>query len=491
MMARTRAASTAGATAPPDDAAVRKAMSGLFGRDSLYLLFWFLQVVVAALATPIATRLLGPGEFGLWSAANALMQVLYVLGGLGLSVAVQKFHEDRGPDAARRLVTLTGVTAVLVTVLAELTGPLWSDLLGFGEYGGAVRLAVLWAGTSALTASVLALLRSQDRLLRFSVVSLVQSVVAEALSLVLLVALEPTAEAFVLGRLIAQVAAVVLGVGFAGARGLRGRDLPLARSALVFGLPLVPAMLGSFVLGASDRFVIQEQLGQAEVAQYSVAYNLAALPLLVISVVNSVWLPRFFAAGAGVDGDAVTTASRDALYRLLAPVLVGLSVVAPIALRVWAPPSYRPDELLLVFAVVVVSAVPYAAGYSATRVLLAAGRSRPVAVAAVVAALVNIALNLWWIPLWGILGAAVATFAAYALQHALLLLPTRARPFSTTRAGLLQATAAAALALAVVWLPTSPGGLVLRGVLGVACLGWFAAAYLGIRSRSALPEVPR
>lgn len=476
-------------TSTADDPAVRTAMNGLFGRDSLYLLFWFLQVLVAALATPVATRLLGPESFGTWSAANAVMQVLFVLGGLGLSVAVQKIYEDRGVEAARRLLALTAAGAVVVTVLADLTGPLWSGSLGFGSYGGAVRLAVFWAGTSALTASVLALLRSQDRLGPFSLVSLLQSVVAEVLSLALLVAVAPTAEAFVLGRFVAQVAAVAVGLSLTRVRALRPRDLPLARSALVFGLPLVPAMLGSFVLGAADRFVIQEQLGQTAVAQYSVAYNIAALPLLVISVVNSVWLPRFFAAGD--DGDAVTVASRDAMYRLLGPVMAGLSVAAPLVLRVWAPPSYRLDDLLLVFAVVVISAVPYAAGYSATRVLLAAGRSRTVALAAVLASGVNVALCLWWVPLWGILGAAVATFAAYALQHAVLLLPTGGRPSSTDHTGLIRTTAGAVLAVAVVALPTDPGGLLLRGVLAVAALGWFAAEYAGIRSRSAVPEDSR
>jgi O-antigen/teichoic acid export membrane protein len=380
---------------------------------------------------------------------------------------------------------------VAVTLLADLTGRLWSDPLGFGSYGGAVRLAVLWAGASAVTASLLALLRSQDRLPEFSAVSLLQSVVAEAASLVLLVVLAPTAEAFVLGRLAAQVLAVGLGLAFTRARGLRSGDLPLVRAALRYGLPLVPAMIGSFVLGASDRFLIQGLLGETAVARYSVAYNIAALPLLVISVVHSVWLPRFFAAGTGADGDAVTTASRDALYRLLAPVMVGLSVVAPLALRVWAPPSYRPDGLLLVFAVVVVSVVPYAAGYSATRVLLAASRTRTVAASAVVASLVNIALNFWWIPIWGILGAALATYVAYALQHVILLLPTRGRPTSTTHTGLVSAVAGLVTAIAVVWLPTDVAGLVLRGVLGVACLGWFAAVYAGIRSRSALPEAPR
>ena len=254
------------------------------------------------------------------------------------------------------------------------------------------------------------------------------------------------------------------------------------RGALVFGLPLVPALLGSFVLGAADRFFLQEELGQVAVAQYSVAYNLAALPLLVISVVNSVWLPRFFAAGAGGDGDALTAASRDALYRLLAPVMVGLSVAMPLVLRLWAPPSYRPDDLLLVAALVVVSAVPYAAGYSATRVLLAAGRSGAVAAAALTASLLNVLLNLWWIPRWGLLGAAFATAVAYSVQHLLLLLPTRGRPHSTTHAGLAQTLAGAALALLVVPLPTSPGGLVLRGALALGCLAWFARAYLALRT---------
>lgn len=465
-----------------DEDAVASAMTGLFGRDSLYLLFWFLQVLVGALATPLATRLLGAPEFGTFAAANALMQVLYVLGGFGLQVAVQKYFEERGADAARRLLVLGIAGAVAVTAVADVSGPWWSDVLGFGAYDGAVRLAVVWAGASAVTATVLALLRSQDRLLGFSVVSLLQSVVAEVLALTMLVLLAPTAEAFVLGRLVAQLLAVAVGLSLTRLRSLRSGDLPLVRGALVFGLPLVPAMLGSFVLGAADRFLLQEELGQAAVAQYSVAYNIAALPMLLLSVLNSVWLPRFFAAGSGVDGDAVVTASRDALYRLLAPVMVGLSVASPLLLRVWAPAEFRPDDLLLVTAVVVVSAVPYTAGLSATRTLLAASRTRTVAGAAVVASVLNIGLNLWWIPVFGILGAALATAAAYSLQHLLLLLPTRGRPFSTTRTGLAQTLAGGALALLVVLLPVTVPGLALRAGLALACLGWFAWAYTGIRT---------
>jgi O-antigen/teichoic acid export membrane protein len=286
----------------------------------------------------------------------------------------------------------------------------------------------------------------------------------------------------VLGRLVAQLLAVAVGLSLTRLRSLRPGDLPLVRGALVFGLPLVPAMLGSFVLGAADRFLIQEELGQAAVAQYSVAYNIAALPMLVLSVLNTVWLPRFFAVGTGADGDAVITASRDALYRLLAPVMVGLSVASPLVLRLWAPAEFRPDDLLVVTAIVIVSAVPYTAGLSATRTLLAASRTRMIAGSAVVASVGNVLLNLWWIPVWGILGAALATAVAYSVQHLLLLLPTRGRPHSTTYAGLAQTVTGVALALLVVLLPTGPAGLALRGVLAVACLAWFGWAYLGIRT---------
>jgi hypothetical protein len=53
-------------------------MRGLFGRDSLYVLIWGLQVGVAALSVPITTRLLGR-NFGVVTTAFAVMQILVPL----------------------------------------------------------------------------------------------------------------------------------------------------------------------------------------------------------------------------------------------------------------------------------------------------------------------------------------------------------------------------------------------------------------------------
>jgi O-antigen/teichoic acid export membrane protein len=459
------------------DGAVAHALRGLFGRDSLYMLTWVAQLLCAALLTPVITRVMGAAQFGGAAAATAVMQILFVVAGLGLSTAIQRQYAARGgPAQARTLLTLAIAAAFVVTVLVDATGELWSPYLGFGSYGGAVRLAVVWAGVSAVTYSALALLRSKDRLLAFSSVGLLQSVGAAAASLVLVATVRPTATVFIFGQLLLQVLALAVAFVWVMPGRLRRSDAPLVRAALAYGLPLVPASLGTFVLGAADRFIVQAQLGPVEVARYQIAYNIGSIPLILVSILNAAWLPRIFALEDKRQRPAVLTASRDALYALLIPVVVGLSIGAPLMLRVWAPADYRPDELLLVTAFVIVAVLPYTAGTASTRALLAHGGTRWIAVATLAAGVANVGLNLLLVPAYGLTGAALSTFLAYFAFQRLLYsrLPRAiaARPVSPRL--LLALVAAGLAALLAAALPTSDGFLVVRSVAVLVTIAWFA-----------------
>lgn len=55
------------------DEVAGQAMSKLFGRDSLFMIVWAVQVVVGAGLTPVIARLMGGVEFGQLSAATAVM----------------------------------------------------------------------------------------------------------------------------------------------------------------------------------------------------------------------------------------------------------------------------------------------------------------------------------------------------------------------------------------------------------------------------------
>jgi O-antigen/teichoic acid export membrane protein len=458
---------------------------GLFGRDSLYMLVWGLQLVCAAALTPVITRVMGTSQFGEVATAIAVMQVLFAVAGLGMQTAIQRQFAQGGVGDARRLLTLSLLLAALVTVAADSTGWLWSRQLGFDSYSGPLRLAVFWAGASAVTNSALGLLRSQDRLATFSGVGMLQSVVAEAMSLLLVTAVRPTASMFVLGRLLAQIFAVALALSLLRPAPLRPRHRALALAGLAYALPLVPAELSTFILNTADRLIIRNELGLTPVARYQIAYNIGAVPQIMITILNVAWMPRFFALHKGTERTAVLAASRDALYRLLMPVMVGLSLGAPLLLRLWAPPAYRPDDLLLVTAIVIVTVLPYTAGLSMTRGLLAVGRTGTVAGATIVAAGVNIVLNLVLVPHFELVGSAVATLAAFAVLHGVLYVRGRAVvPIEgTTPARLLELAGAVAAALLASALPTSFGYLVLRTALVVVTLIWFGRILLRLSTR--------
>src|SRR5207244_3447471 len=124
---------------------------------------------------------------------------------------------------------------------------------------------------------------------------------------------------------------------------------------------------------------------------------------------------------------------------------------------------------LLAVAIVVCTAIPFAAAMSHTRLLLAESRTLPVAVATIAAAAANLGLNLLLVPALGINGSAIATLLSYALLAAgLAVFARRAlalpRP---SRALLIEVALAVAAAFAATSLPVALPFLLARLAIGL------------------------
>jgi O-antigen/teichoic acid export membrane protein len=455
----------------------------LFGRDSLYMLMWAIQTVCTAVLTPVITRALGLSAFGTVTSANAVMQVLFVFAGLGLQTAVQREYSAlANPRGARQLVLAGVVVTVAISALAWYTVGLWGSALRMGGDAPALRLAVLWAGSSAMTTISLALLRSQDRLGWFSLVSFVQSVFAGALALGLVKFYRDTAEVFLAGQVAAQFLAAFLGLAVAPPALLLVRDRAVLSRALLFASPLVPSALSSFVLSTSDRLIVEAHLGSEEVARYQVAYNIGSMPMLLLWILHSAWMPRFFGITDETERRTVLAESRDTLYRLMIPVMIGFACGAPLLLRIWAPASYHPESLLLVLCIVLITAIPSAAQLAVTRTLMADGRTGSTAVVTILAAAVNVALNVVLVPTLALVGSAFATLAAYVFLHVGLSVAARGSTKVPPPSRLLQAQLAgvAGLALLSAGLAQTPLALTIRAVVAVGTAAWFLRLLLRI-----------
>ena len=449
----------------------------LFGRGLLYVAVWSLQLLSSILAYPILAHLMPPGEFGQLAAAVSLSQVLVALAIVGVDQAVILIRAESGSDLpARSLIGFGLALATVVTSVLASTAPLWSTQLGFPGAAPLVLLTLGWTvpAVGVLLASVMLL--SQDRLKAFSVVNVLYGVGGQAVGMALLLTTgSRTAATYAVGNLVALTVTMLLGFALVRPRWRSITDVALAGRALRLGMPLMISSLAVFVLNAGDRLVIQRMLGAADAGRYQIAYNVGNIAIILLGLASQAWAPHIAAVRDEVRRWALIAHTREALLRLMIPVIIGLTLGAPLGLMIAAPASFRPEELLVVTFLVAASGFPVLIGNATARALITLERTSGLAVAALAAAAANIALNVLLIPVWGLAGSALATLAAFTVQTLLLraALPRRIAWPGVPRHLAAAACAACAAAAATVLLPQGPIWIAGRFLVALACVPWF------------------
>jgi O-antigen/teichoic acid export membrane protein len=186
---------------------------------------------------------------------------------------------------------------------------------------------------------------------------------------------------------------------------------PLLRKMQHFGLPLVPSALALWGIGWIDRLFVLHYNGQGEVGVYSVAIKVASVVAFMMLAFRTAW--PAFAYSIDDDREARRTYAYVLTYLLFACswVSLGLGALAPWLVALLSAPAFQSaDEgvALLAFA-----GTAYA-GYVV--LAIGSGRARRTQLNWVVTGVglaVNIAVNFWLIPRYGMVGAAISTLVAY------------------------------------------------------------------------------
>jgi O-antigen/teichoic acid export membrane protein len=446
---------------PPGVASPSEALRRLIGRGSVYTVVLAIQMSTALLVVPFLTRLLTPSAYGQVAVGLVIVTLLSIVGALGLADAAARtfFAGPEGPSRARRLIVAASVTALLVSLVAELTGGLWAPLFGLG-YGGVLRVAVWGGAAGAMLLGAQALLRVSERMWTFLGVAIVATVGGQALGLTLAAALH-SATAYVGGIAAGMAVAGVAGLIATGCLGSGVAGPAEVKSGLALGLPIVPHSLAVSLLVSADRIIIVGILGLAAAGRYQVAYAVGGLGVALVTALNQAWLPLLLGAREENRWE-ILRATSGVVHLVSGITAITLALAAPLALLIAAPASYGRSGLVPIAAIVAFSALPYATCSLYFQAVFVSGRTRVMAVAAPVAAAVNIGLNLWLLHAIGLIGAAVATAAGYAVLPAVVaVVAHRVAPLTGASRDAVRA-----------WLLVAPfvaaGAVIPAGVLGAA-----------------------
>src|SRR4051812_7557659 len=337
---------------------------------------------------------------------------------MGIASAFFRFYFDAQEDAERLTVirtsfwfTMAMSTVGLVLGLVFAT-PI-AHVIGLGHDPALVRAGAvgLWAQTNYQ--QLTALFRVEERSAQYAVASVANVLITVAAMVVFVAVLHWGAIGLVVGNFTGTLAVYAVLLAYRNEQLGLEFDRTLFRRMQHFGMPLVPSALALWTINFVDREFVVHYKTAAEVGVYSAAVKIAGVITFVMVAFRTAW--PAFAYSIEDDREAKRTYSFVLTYLLTLAswVSLALGALAPWWVRLLTDPSYQRAEkgvALLAFAGAIY------AGY--TVLAIGSGRARKTQLNWVVTgigAVVNVALNFWLVPAYGMVGAAISTAAAYVV----------------------------------------------------------------------------
>lgn len=253
------------------------------------------------------------------------------------------------------------------------------------------------------------------------------------------------------------------------------------KAYLIYGLPICFSLILEYALSTSDRFVIAAMLGEADVGRYSAGYGLANRSIDVLFV----WI------GLAVTPMLVRTLETEGLAKCLVelkhygatlllvtmPAAVGLGLVAQPASILLGEPVREAGAQIIPW-IVGAGVVNGMISYYIQRAFMLGGKTKMLPITMIAPMILNVGLNVYLLPIYGLMGAVYATLISYAVGLVLAFIVARRYfPLPVPWEAFLKCGFACAVMAGVVLSVPVPEGLnafaeiVIKGSIGACVYG--------------------
>jgi O-antigen/teichoic acid export membrane protein len=375
------------------------------------------------LLIPYLVLRLSPTEYGIWSLFEVMTLFITMVTVGGQDVGLMRVYWGENAAPPRPLIGTVLIGALGISILISIMGILlisypplftWLTQTFPIEFTSYMLMLVLFIGVmEGMFNLILGVLRVREQAVAYVTFSFGRML----LFLILVVFWVENGgglEGALTGRLSAAVVGLVVGFLMILPHFDWVWHRPMWLRVIRYGLPLLPTHIATYILLASDRYILTAFTSGATVAAYSFMYKLATtLDIVVIRPFALEWAQRRFTIAA-------SSTAHQGFNRVL---LLFLWVSLTFALLIFAGtrfiytwldnPAYTAGMEYV--PVILLGFVAYGLSYPLNLGMILKDRTQWLPPLSWLSALVCLALNFWWIPLFGMAGAAWATLVAYSL----------------------------------------------------------------------------
>ena len=372
----------------------------------------FLPKLSSFITLPILTAYLTTAEYGTYDLINTLVSLFLPIVTLQIQSAAFRFLIDcrDNKKETQRIITNIIVFVFFTSIVALIV-----LFFVLGAITPEIRLLIcLYFFFDILTLTLQQVVRGLANNKLYSISSVVQSII----NMVLVVLTVGVGRYGLEGVLISIIIATFISflLLFINGRIYSYVDLKYfskstLKELLIYSWPMIPNSLSSWVLRISDRMVITAFLGIEANALYAVANKIPSLFSTVQSTFVFAWQENASIASKDEDADSYYSSMFDSIFCILVGIMALLIGTTPILFWLLIKGSYEDAyyQMAILFLGMLYSSVSSFLG----GIYVAHKKTKNVGITTVIAAAINLIIDLLFVNIIGIYAGSVSTLVAY------------------------------------------------------------------------------
>jgi O-antigen/teichoic acid export membrane protein len=376
--------------------------------------------VVNFFLLPIYVQYLSPGDYGVLGVLGSVEVIAKIFFRWGLDGSFMRlFYECDAPAARQRLAStifffLLALNGFLLAASLAAAPLLSQRLFSTGGYLRILQLTLINTFVIGFTFFPFHLLRMEKRATTFGVLTLARSVATVLLRIVLVVGMGFGVVGIVVADLIVTAGLMAALLRWFAPLLRPVFSIRVLRDALRFGLPRVPHAAAQQIIAVGDKFILAALVPLAQVGVYSMGVSFGLTQKLFLSAFEYAWAPFYYANSKEPDGRRLFGMVTTYGVAILVLLTAGLSAIGRDVLVAVVGVEYEAAAPVVTWTAV---GVLFQCIYLLTSIgLNITKRTQYYPVATIVAAAVNLGLNLLLVPRYGFVAAAWVNGLSYAVQ---------------------------------------------------------------------------
>lgn len=393
--------------------------NSLFRNAGIYTVSNIISSAVPFIALPVFTRYLSPTDYGIVATFTVLIGFLSAFVGLNTiqSISINYFESKielpKYIGNCLIILTLTLFIVILVFLFYDFE---ISQVVSVPNY--CLWIALFICFLQFIPTVLLAIWQAEFSPFKYVMFQSLNTLLNTGLSIVLVVYADMHWLGRVYGQLISTTLFSVAAILILFKKGWIRLvfDRTYFKTAVLFGIPLIPHALGGWLTAAIDRVFINKIVSVHETGIYSVGFQIGAVIYMIGTSINNAWAPWLFLKLSETDANSKKSIIRT-LYGLDITIIIMailLSFFAPIISKIFLGKDFSHSSQFIIWI-----GFAYALkGMQTFRInfIYKAGKTSIIAVLTILTGIIHSVINYFLITKNGSVGAAQTTLISFTFS---------------------------------------------------------------------------